>query len=315
MEVEGAKTIFGRSIEKNGLLYAEYFGDGDSKGYMEVKNTDEGITVKKQECVGHVQKRVGNRLRGMKRKRKEDKMAEMKENEPNKKKTKKTKDPLDYLTYSVIDKLQNYYGIAVRANANDLEVMKKAIRGTLFHVSSSDDNHNHSQCPTGDTSWCKYNRDHATGESTHKHGPGLPVETRKLILPLYADLSSDELLQRCLHGKTQNQNESFNSMIWERLPKTKSAGLTQLELATYDALAHFNIGSKAAVLTFEKLDMIPGKYCVRGCLDINASRIRRSVYKGTAQARKRRKIIRGQSKKTLDKHASKEDVKYSSGVF
>ena len=93
-------------------------------------------------------------------------------------------------------------------------------------------------------------------------------------------------------------NESFNSMIWERLPKTKYAGLTTpLELATYDALAHFNIGSKAAVMTFEKLDMIPGKYCVRGCSDINASRIRRSVYKGTAQARKRRKIIRGQSNK------------------
>ena len=60
-------------------------------------------------------------------------------------------------------------------------------------------------------------------------------------------------------------------MIWERLPKTKYAGLTQLELAPYDALAYFNIGSKAAVLAFEKLDMIPGKYCVRGCSDINAS--------------------------------------------
>ena len=95
MEVEGAKTIFGRSIEKNGLRYAEYFGDGDSKGYMEVKNTYEGITVKKQECVGHVKKRVGNRLRVLKRKRKEAKMAEMKENEPNKT---KTKDPLDCLT-------------------------------------------------------------------------------------------------------------------------------------------------------------------------------------------------------------------------
>ena len=70
-------------------------------------------------------------------------MAEMKENEPNKKKTKKTKDPLDYLTCTVIDKLQNYNGIAVRANANDLEGMKKAIRATLFHVSSSDDNQNH----------------------------------------------------------------------------------------------------------------------------------------------------------------------------
>ena len=52
MEVECAKTIFGRSIEKNGLHYAEYFGDGDSKGYMEVKNTYEGITVKNKNVWG-----------------------------------------------------------------------------------------------------------------------------------------------------------------------------------------------------------------------------------------------------------------------
>ena len=25
--------------------------------------------------------------------------------------------------------------------------------------------------------------------------------------------------KKCLHGKTQSQNESFNSTIWERAPK------------------------------------------------------------------------------------------------
>ena len=53
-------------------------------------------------------------------------------------------------------------------------------------------------------------------------------------------------------------------MVWERLPKTKYNALAQLEFATYAAVAQFNIGRKVTVMTYEKLDMIPGKYCVRG---------------------------------------------------
>ena len=32
MEVTGATRIFDRSVEKRGLRYTEYLGDGDSKG-------------------------------------------------------------------------------------------------------------------------------------------------------------------------------------------------------------------------------------------------------------------------------------------
>ena len=32
------------------------------------------------------------------------------------------------------------------------------------------------------------------------------------------DLSKDELLAKCLHGETQNNNESLN-MIWAKCPK------------------------------------------------------------------------------------------------
>ena len=51
-----------------------------------------------------------------------------------------------------------------------------------------------------------------------------------------------------LHGKTQNQNESFNSMIWDRIPKTRYVSLTQLELGVYDAVANFNIVKKVSDL-------------------------------------------------------------------
>ena len=55
----------------------------------------------------------------------------------------------------------------------------------------------------------------------YKSGPGLPLSiVMEHLKPIYTDLSSDDLLSKCLHGKTQNQNEAFNKIIWERVPKT-----------------------------------------------------------------------------------------------
>ena len=63
----------------------------------------------------------------------------------------------------------------------------------------------------------------------------------------YDRLSSNDLLVKCLDGKTQNQNESLNGMIWNRLPKRIFVGGNVLQLGVYDAVAHFNMGSRASV--------------------------------------------------------------------
>jgi hypothetical protein len=61
-------------------------------------------------------------------------------------------------------------------------------------------------------------------------------------------------------GKTQNQNESLNSMIWNRLPKSIFVGADVLDFGAYDAVAHFNIGSKAATKIFNELGLVPGQF-------------------------------------------------------
>ena len=58
--------------------------------------------------------------------------------------------------------------------------------------------------------------------------------------------------KKVLHGNTQNQNESFNSAIWEKIPKTKFASLGQLELGVYDAVGAFNTSYKSSILIFEQ---------------------------------------------------------------
>ena len=68
MEPEGARRIFSRSLKRHKVRYTDLYGDGDSKSHEIVKNIYRGIIVRKLQCVGHVQKRVGNRCLKLKKK-------------------------------------------------------------------------------------------------------------------------------------------------------------------------------------------------------------------------------------------------------
>ncbi|GFX10788.1 uncharacterized protein TNCV_3929281 [Trichonephila clavipes] len=67
MEAVGAFRIFERSLIKRDLQYTEYNGDGDSKGFLQVKDIYGEISVTKLECIGHIRKRVGSRFRKLKK--------------------------------------------------------------------------------------------------------------------------------------------------------------------------------------------------------------------------------------------------------
>lgn len=297
MEVEGAKRIFGRSITKHKLRYTTLYGDGDSKAHDAVFDIYPGKPIQKLQCVGHVQKRVGNRLLNLK-------------------KTTKGLGGRGKLTKTIINRLQNYYGIAIRSNIGNLKAMQSATRATLFHVASSKANNYHSAyCPPGKDSWCRYQQDKANGTDNYKPGKGLPLQVIQKVKPIFADLSSEALLSGCLHGKTQNQNESFNGTVWDRLPKSKYSGLTQLRFGVYDAVSNFNIGRKASVLTFEKMGMVPGRYMLTGCNKTNKRRLYDSIYQDKESTKKRRKIIRGKKKQKDDKNEELEGTVYKAGEF
>ena len=267
MEAEGAKRIFSRSIQSRKLRYTQFYGDGDSKSHTTVKEIYPGVTVRKFECIGHVQKRVGNRLRNLRKKQ-------------------KSVGGKGKLTLHTIDKLQNYYGIAVRSNTGNLKAMQKAIHATLFHVASSKENNYHTHCPPGSKSWCAAQRDKANNTNLYKPGVGLPIGVIAHVKPVFEDLSKPELLEKCLHGKTQNRNESFNGMIWDRVPKTAHVGFDTLEFGMYDAICNFNIGRKASLDILEMLKVNIEPYTVKGCIYSNEKRISRASEKGDQRTEK-----------------------------
>jgi hypothetical protein len=59
------------------------------------------------------------------------------------------------MTDTLIDKLQNYYGIAIRSNCENLEGMKAAIYASIIHCVSSKKRNLHTWCLDGPDSWCR----------------------------------------------------------------------------------------------------------------------------------------------------------------
>lgn len=298
MEKDGTIRIFKRSIDRHKLRYMNFYGDGDTKSFYAIEDIyPKYRKVKKFECIGHVQKRMGKRLRQLK-------------------KTVRGLGGAGRLTDAMIDKLQNYYGIAIRRNTGKgIKNMKKSIWGAFFHVASSKNNVWHDHCEPGPDSWCKYQVDLVNKTSTYKPGPGLKEDVIKHIKPILNDLSRDDLLEKCLHGKTQNQNESFNGTIWNRIPKTTYVGKQQFEIGVYDAVAHFNVGSKAAVLIYEKLGMRPGMHMLQGSVTKDVNRIENSKRQSTEAKKLRRRYLRASKKHSTDKNKAKEGKVYGAGAF
>ena len=95
--------------------------------------------------------------------------------------------------------------------------MKKSAAAVLFHVASTDEKPWHDHCPDGtDSWWCRYKKGRAMGTNTFVHGKGLSLEVIRHAKPIFDDLQRDSLLTKCLHGKTENQNESLTPQFGHR---------------------------------------------------------------------------------------------------
>ena len=89
--------------------------------------------------------------------------------------------------------------------------------------------------------------------------------------------------------------------------------LTQLELGVYDAVANFNIGKKASVLIYEKMNLLPGKFTLQGCDKISRKKLFASKYKEIDSTQKRRKIRRGKAKQEDENAFSQNAIFWHTG--
>lgn len=213
MEVEGAVRLW-KWPSQLSFHYVAFVGDGDSAACKAVCALNDGkgpynIHVKKEECINHVSKRMGTRLRKIKR---ENVTAVQ---------TKKGKTIMrsqlggaNKLTDALIDKLSSYYGMAIRNDVNtDEETMRRAVWASFLY-SSDDRDSTHMLCPKGKESWCRWRVAQAEGKILEERKTpllsGIPFEKCHLIKAVYADLASPELLRKYLKSRTQNLSPETN---------------------------------------------------------------------------------------------------------
>lgn len=146
--------------------------------------------IKKEECVGHVQKRLGTALRKYKNDKKRQKLSDG-----------KGVGGRGRLTDKVIDKMQNYYGKAIQGNKGDLEGMKKSIKAIQHHMVKNDKKsleEQHQYCPQSADTWCKYWKDKKDKTNLYNEDNQLSEVFMAELNPIFTRLSKEDLLVTCL---------------------------------------------------------------------------------------------------------------------
>ena len=82
----------------------------------------------------------------------------------------------------------------------------------------------------------------------------------KVLKPVFVDLSKDDFLLKCVHGSTQNNNESINNVIWKRVPKYIYVGWEALEMGVASAVINYNNGLNGISDVYNELSMEVGSY-------------------------------------------------------
>ena len=82
----------------------------------------------------------------------------------------------------------------------------------------------------------------------------------ELLYPIHTDLSRTELLKRCKGSNTQNNNESYNGLLWHFAPKHLHSGLKTIELANFFTVGIFNEGMKSILQMFTTMGVIVGSF-------------------------------------------------------
>ncbi|GFV21168.1 uncharacterized protein TNCV_4268011 [Trichonephila clavipes] len=200
-------------------------------------------------------------------------------------------------------------GVTLGGRKQEVEKMKASIFATLFHCMSTDAKPMHSKCPDGKLSWCFYNRAKADNKVPGSHKSmktKLSEEVIAKIMPVHQRLVSNEILLRCVSGKTQKANESLHSCIWRKCPKDVFVSKKRIELAVTAGVSEVNIGY-VETLKLNNSEMVDAAFKIAHRR--NNRKLSQRKRKASEQYKKKFKNIKN------DKNREENDLSYRAGKF
>ncbi|GFX90877.1 uncharacterized protein TNCV_3167081 [Trichonephila clavipes] len=305
MEVDGMKEIFQRSVPQRNAKYIKYIGDGDTKTFPELQRTAP-YSKEKVECVGHMQKRMGARLRKLKTMNRGKKLSDG-----------KSISGKNRLTDKFIDTITTYYGNAIRQNNSSISDMCQAIWAIYCHYSSTDEVPMHHFCPIGDTSWYKYQKAVATNSaSLFKHKNIVPIAIIDEIKPIIAELSAPKLLKKCVGVKHKTLMSRSTRLFGGTAPKLLCGSSKNIvDIAVNEAIVMFNEGMTGRIKVMKALGFIIGHFTVTSDFKANYTRIKNAEIKSKSYTLEARRASRMRKKATNEHFAELEGPAYETGSF
>ena len=107
----------------------------------------------------------------------------------------------------------------------------------------------------------------------YSHKPTLSDEVLSEITPIYENLSSENLLQRCIGGFTQNNNKSPNALILSFGPRRVFSGARTVKIASYLAESILKEGYESLLKRMHIMNIIIGPNAVALCTEVDDTRI------------------------------------------
>lgn len=219
------------------------------------------------------------------------------------------------LTDKLINDLTACYGLAITRHTDSVDKMRKTIWATYYHKCSTNEKPQHDYCPAEANSWCSWQRAEAEGKlKDYTHNPPLTDQVQQVIRSIYIDLSANELLERCLGGNTQNNNESFNGLLWHFAPKHIYSGAKMVQIAAYLATGIFNERFYAVLKIFDTMRIVIGPEAKSSADNRDEHRIR-IAEKRYLEATKEARIAHRKANAALQEfYEEEEDVLYGPGI-
>lgn len=134
------------------------------------------------------------------------------------------------------------------------------------------------------------------------------------IFPLYEDLSNIKLLERCVGGFTQNNNESYNQLVWKITPKIIPAGSKIVEIAANIAAGVFNEGKTSLLYYMSAMGLSLGPNAHSYVSKEDAERISISDARAQGSTREGRMARRQQQLNVLEANDEAEGSSYGAGI-
>ncbi|GFV72344.1 transposable element Tc1 transposase [Trichonephila clavipes] len=191
LELSGAIDIFQRSESLHDLRCTKFMGDGDVKAVNEIQLYG-GTGIEKLECVGHVKKRAGTRIRALKLKMK---------GEVYKHKNTLPSEVLDYIkdvhrelsTPNLLAKCLHGFYIARAMGAADPERLRKVNYDILQNSKEAWVKRRHKKCILEDT----------LAEERKHQAMELACEKQDFPISQYELMCSETVLQLCKFGSSR----------------------------------------------------------------------------------------------------------------